>query len=286
MLIAPLTSVLTIATTTVALMLFGIFVLFVENVQNLLLLPQGAFRVSVYLRDEATPAALESLRTEIESTDEVDEVELKTKDQALADFRKSLGQYSSLLDGFDKSPLPASFEVKFNNSEVASGIVKEFKLKMATHPEVEAVHYSEGMLSQVVMFVRIFRSSALFAILFMFVMTAFIIANTIKLALYSYREEVQIMKLLGAEDWYVRAPFIIEGCLQGLVGALASLALVYGIYQALFGIVHSSTVLTFFVPRFHFLSWFSFLVILVTGVLVGAAGSLFAVRRNTPDAGE
>ena len=285
LLVAPLTSVLTIATTTVALMLFGGFVLFVENARHVLGLQQQAFRVSVYLRDNVAAGAADALRKEIERNPDVQRVEFRSKEQALTEFRKSLGQYGSLLDGLESaSPLPASFEVKFKHGDQAERAVREFKAKLAARPEVEAVQYSEGMLSQVVVFMRLFRSSALFAIVFMFAMTAFIIANTIKLALYSYREEVQIMKLLGAEDWYVRAPFVIEGCLQGLIGALVSLALVYGIYSALYGVIVNSTLLTFFVPQFHFMSSASIFIVIFTGVLVGAAGSLFAVRRNTPDA--
>ncbi len=281
---APLTSMLTVATTTVALMLFGGFVLFLENAQNVLSLQKEAFRVSAYLRDSASPAAIQALRAEIEHNEDVASVELRTKEQAFAEFGKSLGQYTSLLDGLEaQSPLPASLEVKFKGVEGADNIVKEFKLKMEQRPEVEAVHYSEGMLSQVVVFMRIFRSSALFAIVFMFLMTAFIIANTIKLAIYTYREEVQIMKLLGASDWYVRAPFVIEGCLQGVIGAGLSLLLIYGVYRAIYGVVVDSKLLSFFVPHFHFLSLTSMLVVIVTGIVVGTVGSLFALRRNTPD---
>ncbi len=283
LLVSPLTSLITIATIAASLLLFGGFVLFLENARELLLGSEATYKVSVYLKDSADSMAIEKLQALMESEPTVAHVTLLTKEQALADFRKTLGDYSSVLEGVEsQNPLPASLEVVFRQGDFTEQSISDFRAKFGRAQEIDQIQYSEGAISQVVSFMRLLRSAGVFAILFMFLMTGFIIANTIKLALYSHRDEIQIMRLVGAHEWTVKAPFLIEGCLQGVLGGGLSVVVLFAAYAGLKSIVVSSSILTYFIPHFHFLSISAVVLVVFTGIGVGIAGSFFAVRRGMP----
>ena len=280
---SPLNSLLTIATIAVSLLLFGGFVLLLENARDLLVSSPETFRMNVYLRDEVYEGERVAFSHEIEKLPGVEVVIYKSKTDALKEFSKVLGEYSNLLDGVEgENPLPASFEVRFKRSEDTEKQMVNFKAAVGERKEVERAQFREGTLSQIVTLMRMLRTGGLFAVLFMFLMTGFIIASTIKLALYSYRDEIQIMRLVGATEWYVKAPFLIEGCLQGILGAFVSMGLVYALYILIRSVVLSSSLLSYLVPNFHFLSVSGVVLVFFTGVVVGVAGSFFAVRRAMP----
>ena len=276
---SPLNSVLTILTVSVSLMLFGGFILFLENVQSVLVSPRDTFSMHVYLQDSASEEELATIKKLSERAPGVAGVGFRTKEQALKEFRGTLGDYASLLEGLEaENPLPASYEVKFQSGEDASDQMTELKRTLEGQPAVLKVQYRAGVLAQLVTLVRVLRGAGIFAVLFMFLMTGFIIATTIRLALVGYREEISIMRLVGAKESYVKSPFIIEGAIQGVCGGAISIGLVYLIFIALRSFVLQSPLLSYLLPDLYFLSTGALFVVILTGLLVGTAGSFFSVH--------
>lgn len=277
---APLTSLVTTITIAIALFVLAAFILVVENVRHSVVSTQQDLITSLYLKDEASEAAARQLVQEISQRSEVESARLITKDAALKQFRSALGEQSFLLEGLEQSnPLPLTIEVRFRAQTSASETFESFAAHFRPHPLVEYVQYSQGLMRQVAAVVHAVRWGGAFAILLMLVVTGFIISNTIKLALYSHREEIEIMRLVGATDWFVRAPYMIEGVLQGLLGGLVGLIVLYCSFLGLRSLLLQSQLLKLVLPDLVFLSWPWCLTVLITGVVVGLGGSFLSVRR-------
>lgn len=277
---SPLTSVLTTITIATALLVFSIFVLVVENVRSVVASAGKDISVSVYLKDSLADENIKKLTAEMKALDFIEKVELKTKVQALEDFRGTLGEQGSILEGLDNNnPLPASLEVSFKHIEEIEKKLDEFVKKYSALEGVEHVLYSRALVDRLSGFLRFLRFSGAIGIVFMLLITSFIITNTIRLALYAHREEIEIMKLVGATDGFVRAPYVIEGFVQGLVGALIALFISYGCYMLFHDALKSNELLRGLLPTFNYLTLRSVMLIIVSGIAVGICGSILAVRK-------
>jgi len=275
---SPLTSLLTILTIALAMCLLASFVLLLENIAASLQSTRRQLSVSLYLAEGIPETKLQGLKQRVADMPQVAEVVFHSKEQALQDFRRVLGQQAGLLEGLEGvNPLPASLEVRLKESSEAAfrAVAEHFR----ADPLVEEVQYDQGVVGQLGALLETLKVIGLAAAVLVLLMTAFIIASAIKLALYSRREEIEIMRLVGATDPFVRAPYVIEGCIQGAVGSLAGLAVVYGIFTLLQNFVQSSPVFRLVLPSLAFLSWSSMLLVLLLGVAVGIGGSYFALKR-------
>ena len=278
---SPLTSLLTIFTLGLSLSILGAFVLFVENARGLLSLSDRALTVHLYLKEDAHDDATTALRKDIERYQGVERVRFISKEEALQEFKKTLGEYSSLVEGVEgANPLPASFEISFAEDQVHDGLLSEFKRKFAQNISVEVIQYSEGAISQVVSAVRFLRNAGIFTVLALCIATGFIIASTIMLALYAHRDEIRIMRLVGAREWTVRTPYVVEGFIKGVLGGALSIGVLYGLFQIMQSRFSASTLFAYFIPEFHFLSISGVVLVILIGLSVGIVGSYCAVRRS------
>ncbi|MCO6430028.1 MAG: ABC transporter permease [Deltaproteobacteria bacterium] len=279
-LLSPITSVLTMVTITTALLVFSMFILVLENVKGLVSSAQSGLTVSLYMKESAGDDDVRKLLGQIEKHSSIERAVLRDKDEALASFREALGERAVILDGLDQdNPLPASIEVQFKDSPEVADRIDEFAAQARDFAQVEQIDYSRGLVARLSGFLKFFRWGGFFSIIFMLLITSFIITNTIRLALYSHREEIEIMKLVGATNAFVRAPYMIEGFVQGLVGALLSLLLSYSCYVLVQDLVAKNDILQLLVSNISFLSWHSIVLVLICGVSVGILGSYLAVRK-------
>jgi cell division transport system permease protein len=129
----------------------------------------------------------------------------------MRDLAETLGSQAGLLEGLSKNPLPASYEVVFRNGDLSREELKQIKESLEKVKGVDEVQYSEQWLEQIEGFVYITRILGLVVGGLLCVAVLFIVTNTIKLAIYSRRDEIEIYKLVGATDWFVKTPFLIEG---------------------------------------------------------------------------
>jgi cell division transport system permease protein len=281
---APLTSFLTAMTIAIALFILAGVVLCIENLRNSVSSSREDLVMSVYLKDSADDREAQALKKELSARSEIESVRLISKDAALTQFRASLGEQAFILEGLERdNPLPVTLEVKFRRAAAQEESFENIAAHYKNEPAVENVQYSRGVLRQVGAIIYGLRWGGAAAILIMFFITGFIISNTIKLALYSHREEIEIMRLVGATDWFVRAPYLIEGCIQGFLGALVGLVALYVAFVGAARLMSHSQLLQMFVPSIAFLSWPWWIALLLTGVAVGLGGSFLSVRRFSPE---
>ena len=277
--VTPVVSVVTVITIALALFLFATFVLFMQNVGEFLSSSQSEHTLNLYLRDSAVREDIDGLLRDLKALPQVEDVEYHDKAAALEGFREALGDQSDVLEGLEgQNPLPASLEVRFRKDDSYQGLIETVAGRFSQRAAVEHVQYSAGVISQLGMLIGALKVGGTAAILVMVVLISSIISNTIKLALFSRNDELQIMKLVGATGAFIRTPCLIEGSLQGLAGAILGIIALYFGYLGLARTLARSDVLRVVFPQLHFLSPIGFLLVAAVGILVGVFGSYFAVR--------
>lgn len=277
---SPLTSILTVVTISVTLLVFAVFVLFIENVRDLVSTARKDTIISLYLKEDLAAGVPADLMGEIKKLPYVESVTFNDKNRSLQQFQEELGDRSAILEGLeDNNPLPASISVQFKKESEGEDFFTPFAEKYSQDPSVEHVGFSRGLVNRLNNLLRFFRLAGTFSIIFMLIITGFIITNTIKLALYSHREEIEIMKLVGATDAFVRAPYMIEGFFQGLIGGICSIFITYAIFLFVQDSLRANEILRVFIPNIHFLSGFSVFLVILSGIAVGICGSYWAVKK-------
>lgn len=264
-------------TISISLLLFGAFVLISANFDNWVQSWEKSLSLSVYVKDGVDDRRKEGIEKAIAALPGAEIRGFISKDKALRDLRETLGSQAALLDGLSRNPLPASYDVVFRHGNLSRKELKRIKESLENVEGVDEVQYSEQWLEQVEGFVYFSRVLGLIVGGLLCVAVLFIVTNTIKLAIYSRRDEIEIYKLVGATDWFVKIPFLIEGALQGIAGAGIALLVLFTAY-CLFTV---RTIQLFGLPVMDiiFLNGGQYALILFLGLVLGLLGSFVAIGR-------
>lgn len=272
-----LVNAINIGTMSISLLLFGSFMLLFVNFNNWVMQWGQSLSMSVYLRDGIDEKAKDKVKSILNRIQGTKSVNYISKDQAMMDLTEGLGIHSGLLEGLDGNPLPASFEVVFEDVYVNRIDPKTIKQSLQKMKGVEEVQYSEQWLERFEGLISILKGAGFIIGGLLCLAVLFIVTNTIKLTIYSRREEIEIIKLVGATDWFVKLPFLIEGALHGLFSGLVSLVILFSAFS-LFAL-KKVQLLGLPVLEIAFLPSNHILFILTLGLVLGVVGSLIAVGR-------
>jgi cell division transport system permease protein len=277
---SSITSLLTVVTISVAIFLLGLFLLCVQNAGNAVSKGTAEMTVMVFVKDGVSQAEIDSLSRQMHDFSGGQTVTYIDKGQALQYFRASLGDDARILEGLDgENPLPASLQVRLSTAEEAESVYGKISRRLAESSKVESVRYSRSGAQQIRKMINLTRVLGGIGMFFLFIIAGFIIANTIKLALYNHRIEVEIMQLVGARRPSIYVPYMIEGFLQGITGAAVGLTGVFLIFLLLRSFIGEAEFLKVIIPTFTFIPLPYIGAILAAGALVGFVGSFLAVRR-------
>jgi len=277
---ASMTSILTVITIAVAIFLLGIFLLFIENASQSFTRSGSELTVMVFVKDGASQSELDELTRQIQEVSGGRAITYIDKGQALQFFRNSLGDDAKILEGLDAdNPLPASLQVQLASAEEAERVYGAVTKRLAGATKVESVRYSRGGVQQIRKMIGIVRVIGSVGMFFLLVVAGFIIANTIKLALYNHRVEIEIMQLVGARRPSIYVPYLLEGLVQGVTGAALGLLAVFLVFMLVRNVVGGSELLRAVVPSLVFINRQYLFGILIAGACVGCVGSFLAVRR-------
>jgi cell division transport system permease protein len=277
---ARITSSLTVVTIAVALSVLSFFALLVENCAVSVQRESGDMMVMIFLRDSVTPIEVEDIRKELSDLTKGATVSYMDKAAALSSFRTMLGDDASMLEGIDsENPLPASINIKITDPQMADKLFSDVSDRLASSTFIDSIRYSRSGVQQLKKLLRIVEVGGTIGMGFLLVITGFIIANTIKLALYNHRMEIEIMELVGARRGSIYAPYMLEGLGQGVLGACVGIGFVFSVYLLISNSMARSELLQMVFPAFHFLSVGILGGIVLAGALVGMGGSFLAVRR-------
>ena len=269
-------SIAAMITVLITFFIFGTFILLGLNFNNVIEDVASKVEIKVYLDDDIKLIDQREIELKLNEQEGVKEVIYESKEEAFLNFKESLKDNPGLLKGFDleNNPLPSSYIVKLNAPEFAENIAKSIDGMTG----IEDISNQQEMIDTISNFVGGVRVAGITLFGLFVAVSIFLITNTTKITVYSRRKEVGIMKFVGATDWFIRWPFIIEGMIIGTIGSLISSVLLFLLYKWAYGYIVSSMLIVTLVPPVFVLNTLAFFFIL-GGVIVGALGSIFALRK-------
>lgn len=266
---APLLTGLSAAMIALSLFVVGLFGIGAHNVREVLTRVEERVEVVAYLRDETPQESVALAREDIESLPAVREIFYISREQALELAREELTDFSAIFAELDVNPLPASLEIHLNPGYTNPDAVATVAERAAVYPFVEDVRYGSDWLDKVYLLRRIAgAASAVLGVTFALV-AALIIGAAVRIAIFARRDEIAIMRLVGAKDGFIRRPFLLEGLMTGLMGALLAAAGTFVVYR----ILSRSVFQLEWMPTAWLLGG------IVAGGFLGMAASYVAVRR-------
>jgi cell division transport system permease protein len=261
-----------LSATMIALSLFvvGLFGVAAYNVRQVLDRIESRVEVVAYLYDDAPPPVVRAAMEQITTYPEVREVDYVSRERALEIARTELREFQTVFSALESNPLPASLNIMMQPQQQGAEAVETVARRVAEYPFVEEVRYGSEWLEKVYLLRRVAGIATLVLGIAFALVASVIIGAAIRMAIFARRDEIAIMRLVGATESFVRMPFLLEGFLTGLLGALLALGATRGVY-------------TMMSPNVVELDWLPepWLVAgLLAGALLGTIASAIAVRRH------
>ena len=275
----PFINLITVGTIAIAMLLFGAFLLVFSNLSGVVDRLTRDVEVSAYLHDSATPAAIASLGERLRRLPEVEEVRFLSKADALELFQKQNPEDKALLEGLGENPLPASYQVKLAPGYRDAEAVTRIAADLASDSAVEQVEYGQEWIAKFTAFLKLLQIAGIGLGAMLVLAVVFVVSNTIKLAVFARRDELEIMQLVGATPMFIRIPYLLEGILQGGAGASLALALLWLAWRTASQHARASLAPVFGTGSLEFLAVEHAMALVAAGVLLGFFGSLFAMGR-------
>ena len=266
-------SIATIITVLVTFIVLGTFSLVAENLNLAIGGLEDKIELVVYLNDDISPIDRKEVQVKINAQEGVKEIQYESREDA---FKKLQENNAGILKGYtlEKNPLPASYIVKLEDMSYAPAIreaVKDLDGVESVSDEQESI----DTIQSIIKFTKII-GTVLFVILVG--VSIFLIMNTTKLTVYARRKEVGIMKFVGATDWFIRWPFIIEGILIGLIGTFLLVIALYFLYKFVISFIAARVIILNLIPISYIFTSLLWKFVL-GGVLVGGFASYLALRK-------
>ena len=270
-------NLVSIATIALSLLIMSSFMLLNVNLQKIVAAASEDLSISAYLQDEVSAAESKELLQRVSSLPEVKSVTYISKEQALTDLRRRLGEQGGLLEGLDENPLPSSLEIQFQEQTHDKAAVEALVSELKKIKGIDEIQYAWDWADKLTALVSFVRMAGLLVGGLLFVAVLFIIANTIRLTVMARQDEIYIMRLMGATETFIRLPFIAEGVIQGLCGSLLALGLLYILFLILVSQV--TLPLGFSLVKLVFLPSYVNWLMVAAGGAVGFGGSYLSMGR-------
>ena len=264
-----------ILTVVISLFILGFFSIVVLNLNKLADTLESQVQVSVYLKDDINEEDLADTKKILESVEGVQKVNYITRDEAMRNFKDRLGDQQFLLDALDNTnPLPNLFTVVVSAPEQVKSVADAAQTLFT----VESVSYSQDIINHIFNLTHLIRIIGVALIILLLGAAIFIISNTIRLTVFARRKEIAIMKYVGATDWFIRWPFLLEGIVLGFIGGGIAAALLIVIYAQISQEIYNAMAFFPLIPQYPFINYVV-LVVLISGIIIGAAGSIISLKR-------
>ncbi|HEY6137589.1 MAG TPA: ABC transporter permease [Thermoanaerobaculia bacterium] len=278
------TSLVAVAMIAMSLLILGAFLLLSENLSRAVTRWQGSSRVTVYLDADATPAQTRDVELFLTAHRDFGPHRLVTKEEALARFKSYFTNLDEVVGELEENPFPASFECNVTPRVAQSSVFSREVADLRAIPGVDQVQLDWDWVRRLRRLVDVVNAAGFVAGGILAIAAAFTIANVIRLTMMLYREEIEIMRLVGATERIIRGPFLIEGLLQGTLGAIVAIALLFGSYELARRLIPPASSLLWGFLFAGFLPWQKIVGLLGGGMVAGWVGSWISVRERTEEA--
>lgn len=262
-----------ISTAFIALLLLGLALLIREQVNLIVGATTGRVEVVVYLNDEISDAQQQRLNQVLLDMPEVETIDFQSKEEAFEYAKELFKGQPELIENVSPDTFPASFRIRLQDPEQ----YKVIPARLAGEPGIKKISAQQELLDRLFAVTRVFRVGVLLIAVVMLVSAAVLIANTVRMGLFARRKEIGIMKLVGATNWRIRVPFLVEGMVEGLIGAGLAVIALFGLKVAFIDPLYGKIIFVPWVQSSHVLATVPW--ILGAGVAVAVLASFVAMRR-------
>ncbi len=272
-----LMSVASVITVSLCLILFGIYVIFSANINHAASQLEANFEVRVFIVEGTSSSRTAEISNNIKSIANVSTVTFVSKAQALEEWKKEFGEGSEVLEGLEMdNPLRDSYKITLTDLKSVNDTVDSIS-KIA---DVAYVKNNRDTMDKLVNITGIIKNISLWFMIFFALVSIFIISNAIRITVFARRREVNIMKFVGATDFFISLPFMVEGIIIGIIGSFVSVLLVsqgYAYMLGYVGILFGSSISLY---RLSEVIWLLIGSLSVMGITLGGVGSYVSLRRH------
>jgi cell division transport system permease protein len=262
-----------ISTMFISLFLLGGSLLVTKQVRLLAGEWASKVEVSVFLRDDASPEQIEALNVKISELPEVDTHVFESKEQAYERFKELFKDSPTLVNNVDAESMPQSFRVKLVDPEQFAVI----RARLVGEPAIDEIRDEQRVLKRLFAVTGVLRTGVQSIAGIMLIAAAGLIGNTVRMAVFARRKEIAIMKLVGATNWFIRVPFLIEGVVEGLIGAGMAVLGIFVMKVLFIDPLRGSLAFTPWVGTGEIISTIP--IVVGAGILIAGVASLLAMRR-------
>lgn len=270
-------SIASIATVTATLFILGVITLTVANVNEIVDHLGSMVEVKVYLVDGVNDTSKKAIESKIKTVQGVNDVVYESKEQALENVRGQLNDESGELSvGFEeKNPFPASYTVKVDEPLTVDEVVKAIE----GMDGIDKIKDARSTIEKIASFTDSLKITAIVAFVIFILISLFLIGNTIKITVFTRKREIGIMKYVGATDWFIRWPFIIEGIILGIAGAFIAIIFLNAGYAMLINGVSTDMLFGFQLVSVSYIWKVVIWEFILCGVFIGSVGSILSMRK-------
>lgn len=264
-----------IFTVVLSLFILGFFSIVILNLNKMADTLESQVQISVYLKDDLSQEEIDETKETLSKIEGLQDIKFTTREEAMENFKERLGDQQFLLDALDDTnPLPDSFSLTVTSPQQ----VKTIADTAAALDSVESASYSQDIINHLFNLTHLIRLIGIALIILLTGAAIFIISNTIRLTVFARRKEIAIMKYVGATDWFIRWPFLLEGICLGFIGGGLATIFLYIVYNQVTQEIYEAMAFFPLIPQHPFINYIS-LAILVAGIIIGALGSTISLKR-------
>lgn len=272
-------SIASISCITITLLIVAVSMVVSYNIENIAVLIKKDFSIVVFVENDATSDEIKNIENKINNMNNVESFVYESKAEVAESWKESSEMFEAIINSWDENenPLADTFSIKVKDIETIGKTAKEIK----KIDKVGIVRYGEGIVEQMLSVLSIVEKFLIGVVVALIIVTIFLVSNTIKITIFSRRKEIEIMRLVGASNFNIKLPFVIEGLFLGFLGAVIPILLtIYG-YSALYDVVKLESISPFLqlVSPTPFIYMISLILILI-GTVVGMFGSYSSVRKH------
>lgn len=275
-----LMSLASIAVLMACLVIIGLGAMIFFNINALLDSVENQNVIVVFAENDATDEAVSIIGNKIKALDNVEDCIFVPKDDALLAQRESMGADAALLDGLEKNPLPDAYKVVVKDMSKFSSTVTQLK----SIDGIQRVRESSNVAEKLVKIRKAVTIISLGIVALLFIVSLFIISNTIRITMFSRKLEISIMKAVGATNWFIRWPFMIEGINLGVISCLVSFVVLIGIYSGI-QYICQGLIDQFKLVVFWDYAWYILGIFAAIGIFTGSVGSLISMGKYLKEQG-
>lgn len=267
----------TIITIALSILIVSAFMLFFINADNALNAHKKGLRLMVYLKNDINEAGQLDLKTRLMTIKGVREISFVSREEGLALLKQQMKRHAALLEDLQTNPLPDAFDIRLKAGHNDNDLIEQVATQIETMPQVSDVEYGQQWIARFSHLVNLFRLAG-YGLGALFMMAAvFIVSNTIRLILYTRREEIEIMRLVGASDKFIKMPFYIEGMIQGLCGGIVGTMVLFLVYFLIAARMEQG--LYFGLMKIRFFHVQTLVSIIIGSMFIGWFGCLISLRQ-------